>query len=209
MRYRIWWALVLLLSCAANSTSGFRAERKLTAADYPGSLGSPADHPGDFIRRQAIVAHFPGHEQSFEAVLQKKGDKLTLIGLAPFGIKAFVLEQSASGVTFKPYLHRDMPFPPEFMLNDIRRTYFDGLSSGALSDGWHEVVQDGERVRELWAGGRLLERHFARLSGGPAGEISIVYVDGMSGPQSPALIELDNGWFGYHLTIRTVSEQAL
>lgn len=196
---------VVLTACATHRPP----PKQLAANDYPGTLVSPASQPGDFLLRQQLVASFPGGTQSFEAVLQKKGDKLTLIALTPFGTKAFVLEQSGTDVTFTPYLSRELPFPPRFILNDVQRTYFKGLPHAPLSDGWHHEEREGERISERWANGRLMERHFLRLEQDPPGEIAVTYVDGMADGRSPPRIEFENGWFGYHLSISTVSETTL
>jgi hypothetical protein len=193
---RAWWA-ALVLSCATARP----VAHKLTASDYPGVLTSPGSVP-DFFRRQTITSRFNGRVQSFEAVLQKRGDTLTLVGLTPFGSKAFVLQQVGTEVRFTPILLRETPFPVEFILNDIQRTYFRGIpSSASMADGWHEEARDGELVRERWSSGHLQQRRFARLTGCPPGEVRIVFVSG-----AIPRIELDNEWFGYHLTITTTYE---
>jgi hypothetical protein len=181
----------------------------LKARDYPMALTPPSQHPGDFLRRQTLVARYQSHTSSFEAVLQKKGDVLTLIGLTPFGTKAFVLTQTGVEVKFTSFIPRELPFPPQYILNDIDRTYFQGILEGVLPDGTHTADRNGEQIRERWEKGRLQERRFTRLAHDPPGEIVITYAGGMDGGRSPALIEFENGWFGYHLAITTVSEEAL
>ncbi len=194
--------LIFCVSCAAARSP------PTLMVDYPGELTSPSDHPGAFVRRQQITARYGNEVRSFEAVLQKQDDTLTLIGLLPFG-KAFVLEQRGREVSFQSFLPRDPPFPPRFVLQDIHRTYFGGIGDGVLSDGEHAIDRNGEHLREVWSGGRLLERHFARLDGQPPGEIVIRYDGGMAPGLSPKRLVLDNGWFAYQLTIETVSEEPL
>ncbi|HEX4382394.1 MAG TPA: DUF3261 domain-containing protein [Myxococcales bacterium] len=190
--------LLLLVACAAPRPK-----------EYPGTLLPPAHTAGDFVRTQKLVAHFQGQTRSMDAVLQKEGDLLTLIGMTPFGSKAFVLQQQGVEVSFKSYVAFEMPFPPKYILLDVQRVYFAGLDGAPLPDGEHTAQRDGEQIVEAWQGGRLLRRTFTRLSGDPAGAITVTYQGGMAGGISPAKIEIDNGWVGYQLSINTVQEQRL
>jgi len=176
---------------------------------YPGVLTRPAAHPGDFLRRQKLTARFGEQTQSFEAVLQKQGDKLKLLGLTPFGTKAFLLEQDGLEVTFTSYLPRELPFPPRYILQDVHRVYFSSAPGEPPADGEHAREQQGEKITELWRGGRLLERRFTRVAADPPGVLAITYQGGMAGSTSPRLIAIDNGWLGYSLSIETLSEQTL
>ncbi len=195
-------SLLTLSACAA-------VPPRPPARPYPGALSRPSLHPGDFLRRQKLVARFGESTQAFEAVLQKQGDQLRLIGLTPFGTKAFLLEQDGLEVKFTSYVARELPFPPRYILQDVERVYFGGLSEAPLPDGDHQGERDGERVLETWRGGRLLERRFERLAADPPGVLAIRYLGGMVPGTSPRLIEIDNGWLGSQLTIETVSEQKL
>jgi hypothetical protein len=194
---------LVLAACATTPAHG------PAIPEYPTMLSSPASHPGNFIRRQKLVVEYRGNTRGFEAVLQKKNDEITLVGLTPFGTKAFVLTQTGVEVRFTTYFAQAMPFPPRYMLNDVSRTYFGGIGDQALSDGEHQVDRDGERIWERWKDGRLMQRRFTRVAGDPPGQIVISYVGGMEGSRSPALIEFDNGWLGYHLSVSTLSEEVL
>lgn len=192
--------LLILAACAAS---------RPPQREYPGTLSPPSRSPGDFLRTQRLVARYGGETRSMDAVLQKEGDLLTLIGMTPFGSKAFVLQQQGLEVTFQSYVPFELPFPPKYILLDVQRVYFPGIPGSPLADGQHEAERDGERIVERWKGGRLMERTFTRLSGDAAGAITIVYEGGMAGGTSPAKIEVDNGWVGYRLSITTVQEQRL
>jgi hypothetical protein len=163
-----------------------------------------------FLLRQHVVAHHTGHQEgSFDAVLQKSGAEVLLIGLTPFGTKAFELARNEGGLHFKSYVPMKLPFPPRYIFDDIARTYFSGLAGTPLSDGVRTAEVGGEWITEQWKNGRLVTRQFVRAAGRPEGEIRIDYGGGMVGKDSPRVIELDNGWIGYHLTIVTLSEQSL
>jgi hypothetical protein len=201
---RLWSAGLLLAAACATSQ-----RTRSSVPDYPTppvDVGSPR---GDFLRRQELVVRYREKTRSFDVVLQKRGNELLLLGLGPFGIKAFALSQTGTVVSFRPYLPVQLPFPPRYVLNDIARTYFLSIGEGPLPDGVHEIERDGEQIRERWENGRLLERRFVRLSHDPPGAIVIRYVGGMVDAHAPSLIEFDNGWLGYHLSISTVSEESL
>ncbi len=162
-----------------------------------------------FVRQQHIAARHGEQAGAFDAVLQKKGADLLLVGLTPFGTRAFTLELVGGELHATTSVPLPLPFPPRYVLDDVERTYFAGLEGAPLADGTHVVERGGERVTELWAAGRLQRRTFVRVSGDLPGEVRIDFVGGMSEDRSPARIEFDNGWFGYHLTITTTGEQDL
>jgi uncharacterized protein DUF3261 len=200
------FTLALTLACGCGAV---RPTPTAPAPEYPGALTPPPLYGGDFLRSQKVVARYGGSTRSFSAVLQKQADTLTLIGLTPFGTKAFVIEQVGVAVKFTSYLPGEFPFPPRYVLFDIHRVYFGGLGGAPLPDGEHLAERNGERIREVWKGGRLFERAFTRLADDPPGEMVIGYEGGMAPGLSPARIEIDNGWVGYHLSIATVSEERL
>ena len=199
MRSAALAAITLGLACAGA--------RPRPPRDYPGFLVRPSEVPGNFVRVQKLVARFGTGEHSLEAVLQKKGDDLTLIGLSPFRTRLFVLEQHGLEIKFTSYLPQEMPFPPRYILYDVDRVYFAGLPGAPLADGEHEAEIAGEHVHESWEKGKLLARDFSRPE--LEGRIVITYHPGMDPGISPPRIEIENGWVGYHLTITTVSEQKL
>lgn len=176
---------------------------------YPGVMASPqalAEYP-DFLARQSLVGRYGPREVHGEVVVQKRGGTLTLIGMSAFGSKAFVIQQDAQGVRSQEILPGSLPFPAQFMLLDVHRAMFMGLSE--KTDGDHRGRRDGELVRETRAGGKLLRRSFRRLDRRPRGTITIDYVGGMIDARPPAKIVLDNQWFGYTVEISTVSWQAI
>lgn len=175
---------------------------------YPGDLRATSDLGPDFTLRQEIAITFGDREARFEAVLEKRGDLLLLLALSPFGSRAFAIEQRGTSVELTRFVDEELPFPPRWVLLDVHRTLFLGLGAGPRPDGWTEEERAGERVRERWSGGRLLERTFDRLDGEPEGRIRIEYGDGMAPGEPPPLIHFDNGWLGYRIVIRTMDTPA-
>jgi hypothetical protein len=167
-------------------------------------LGDP------FIARQRVTASYGGRQTSFDAVLQHDGKELILLALTPMGTKAFVLRQRGADLEYRSFIERALPFPPGYVMLDIHRTFFIGLPRPPYPDGEHGLRRGDQRISEVWRGGRLLQRRFApsrRRDG--AGQVSIDYGEGMKGKHPPPVVQLENGRFGYRLTIRTLSYQEL
>jgi hypothetical protein len=189
---------LLALSCGANAPE--RAPPRI----YPGELRAPSAYPGAFMLRWQVTALYGEKRVTFDAVLQKRADELTLLGLTPYGSRAFLVRQNGAVVSFENYLSEELPFPPRYILLDVHRTMLGGISEtgAALPDGVHSAPRGDEVVRERWTGGRLVERVFRRASNDPPGEITITYEGGMiPGREAPRRIVFKNGWFGYRLEI--------
>jgi hypothetical protein len=199
-------ALMALMACAPRAST----PPDPSQMRYPGVL-VPAQAlaaRGDFLARQTLVGRQGEREIHGEVVVQKRGEALTLIGMTPFGSKGFVIQQDATGVKSQEVLEGALPFPAEFMLLDVHRALFMGLSEGT-GDGVRKGEREGEAITELWQGGKLLRRTFRRLDRRPRGDITIEYVGGMAGERPPARIVFTNGWFGYTIEIATVSWQPI
>jgi hypothetical protein len=194
--------------CACSSSPGPKA------APTPDVvvLHTPNELPGDFLDRQTIHAVYGKRSASFDAVLQKRGNEIVLIGMTPFGSRAFVLKQTGLDVSFESFVPQELPFPPSYILLDVERVFFGGVAPAgqALPDGSHEAPRDAEIVSETWQGGLLKQRRFRKASGQPAGDVVIDYGPGMPpGGPPPEKITYSSGWYGYRLEIVTVGHQAL
>lgn len=199
-------------SCGKQESAppeGSGAPASLSDADYPGALAPSLSGP-DFLARQRLDGKIRDRTIHGEAVLQKQGEALTLIGLTPFSTKAFVAKQQAGQVEHQVFAPEGrLPFPPRFMLLDINRVLFLGLPGAPLADGVHFGTIGEETVVEQWQGGALQSRRFERKDGKPAGAIVITYEGGMPGGKLPARVRLDNQWFGYQIVIETFDWRAL
>lgn len=180
---------------------------------YPGELISTTEMGEGFLARQKLKGRFGEREFAFEAVLQLHGDTLTVLGLTPFGTKAFVLRQTGTEVEFEPLIDREIPFPPEYMLQDIHRAWLWHArlpwGAGPPAQGSASAEVAGERVVETWTGEGLVRRSFVRLDGEPAGEIRIDYMGAHRAGRPAKRVILDNGWFGYRLEIETTQWRKL
>ncbi len=209
---------LLVPGCVPRSVTTASPEELANA--YPTVIQSPEALGPDFVMEQEVTMIHAEGQNSFRAVLQKRGDELVLLGLAPHGGRAFVLTQRGQEVTFESFMPEELPFPPRYILYDIHRTWFSGVdrAQGAASEvdseGWREVERDGERVREHVGPAGVTERRFSRLNGEPAGEIIVSYGEGLplGAPHQarpPAETTFDNQWFGYQGIVRTLSWEAL
>jgi hypothetical protein len=199
--------LALLGSCGPPPAAG-------PLPEYPGTLTavselrSPSALGEAFAFEHRVRSESPEGTHEFRAVLQKQGDTLVIVGLGPHGGRGFSLTQRGEEIEFESQLPRELPFPPRFMLLDVHRVWFRGLD-GPLPDGEHRGELDGEEIVERWENSRLMERNFRRIDGEPPGLIRVIYEGGLGGDEPPPVVRYDNGWFGYRLTITTLSHQRI
>ena len=197
--------LLLLLLVACGPKPPPRAA-DIEGPGYPTVLTPPSELGADFAMQQQVTMRHARGENSFSAVLQKQGDTLTLLALGPHGGRAFSLVQRGQEVEFESYVDIELPFPPEYILHDVHRTWFARTQ---------QAEADGERIDETRDDqGRLLERCFERLDERPAGRLCVRYAGGLdaNAPQQvspPDEVVLDNGWFGYTATVRTSNWQRI
>ena len=175
---------------------------------YPTTLQPPHTFGPDFVLQQQVSIAYSGQQRSFEAVIQKTGDRLVVLGLAPHGGRGFALTQKGVEVHFQRFVPERLPFPPRFILYDVFRTWFYRAPPGTIE-------RDGERVTTIVDdAGAIVERRCVRLDGERPGAIVVRYEGGLApgAPDSappPAEVTFDNGWFGYRSTIRTLRWQPL
>lgn len=163
--------------------------------EYPAVLHPPAELHPDFSVHQHITASSRGHSGSFDAVVQKHGNKLVVVGLGPASVRMFVLEQTASGITFEQSFGPTLPFPPRNIVVDVHRTFFKVLPEGVRAG-----TIDDERVEEDWRGAELAERRFFRAD--REKPVTVHYGPGCTRARcAPSTIKLNNPWFHYELSI--------
>ncbi len=183
-----------------------------TDMDYPGTLQPAATLPQDLLWQQRITATWgEDGQRGFDAAVQKQGETLTVLGLSPIGAVGFAMILRGTTIELQNQSEQELPFPPRFILLDVQRTFYPWLTPAVGSDGGRTGIVGDERVQEIWRDGRLLERRFTRLDGKPEGAITITYDwrDTEAQRIAPVRTVLDNGWFGYRLTVDTHTETRL
>ncbi len=194
---RTFWCAFVLVGCASAPP----APRE-PVPDYPGVLHPPSELSPDFAVEQHVEVRQGERRGGFDAVLQKRGDELVLVGLGPMGVRGFVLRQEGEAVRFEQTLGPRLPFPPRNVLVDVHRAFFKRLprESGA-ADGEVRGHLDDEEVTETWRGGELTERRYARPSFRP-GSVRVLYGAGCTASLcTPETVKIVNEWFGYELVI--------
>ena len=201
---------VLALSAACRTQTESEPPTKSAPRAYPGTLRAPDTMGPDVQWRQRVTAQWgEARKESFEAVLSKADAELLLVGLSPMGQPGFVLRYAGEDVEFENRSPRELPFPPRYIVLDVQRTFFPWIPGDAPKDGERTDRIDGEVIKERWVDGHLAHRSFEREDGEPAGVIAIAYDGWEPGADAPRRAVLDNGWFGYRLTIETVDQQRL
>lgn len=180
--------------------------QKQPVRDYPGTLRPPTQLGSDFQWRQEVTAQWPQGTRSFDAVLSKTGDELLMVGLGPMDTPGFVLTLDATAqLKFENHTGQAVHFNPRYVVLDVQRVFYPWFPNAA-TDGTRETVADDERVTETWNNGTLTTRTFQRLDNNPPGSIVITYEGWKPGNRAPQRAILDNRWFGYKLTVKTVDQ---
>ncbi len=179
-------------------------------ADVVSELLPVAALEGDWLLRQRVAIRWDEREERFDAVLQKRGDALTLLGLGPMSRVGFSLRLDRDGVAFENRTDRALPFEPAFILADVQRVFFPWLEQAAACgncerSGRRGAVAIAERRRD----GRLAERRFWWPAQPERGSIVVRFVDRLLESDVPRRATLEHGGLGYSISIETLSAQRL
>lgn len=185
-------------------------------ADYPCVLHDPGTLPHDFMVRQhlAIHAQHDGKpvDGELDAVLQKQGDTLLIIGFGPMNVKLFTLTHRGDRIEFVQFYGPALPFSPRDVVVDVHRVFFKRLPPPA-EPAYAGVVRgelDGETVEETWRDGQLGARVFTRPGSALRGAVRVELGPGCTMARcEPAWATLRNEWFDYTLTITSEAYEAL
>ncbi len=191
--------ILLLLSCLAAATGCGGASHPHSRHQV--SLPPVAGLGGDFVWRQRIVARHAKGDMSFGSVLEKRGNHLTLLGLTPFGTRAFLLEQDGARFHFRTFMPQRLPFPPEYILTDVHRVFH---LSASEPQGWHCRLHTKVRTCDYWHGSRLLKRALFHNTSPKRAFVTISYGEGYVSHRPPRHITLVNHEYGYSLDITTL-----
>lgn len=204
-------ALGLVAVLAAGAGCGGPARHVVLSAsapsEYPFVLHDPATLPHDFLVRQHLTVHARRDGQpvdgQFDAILQKQGDTLLIVGLGPMNVKAFTLEQRGDRIEFTQFFGPELPFSPRNVVVDVHRVFFQHLPPPAADySGVARGELDGEAVEQTWQGGELRRAVFTRPGSALRGAVTVELGPGCT-PDAcePASATLRNEWFGYALEI--------
>ena len=165
---------------------------------------------GDRSMQQRVTVRWNGREESFDSVFQKRQGELLLVGLGPMNTVGFTLKLDQVGLKFENRSGRAIPFRPEHILADVQRVFYPWLeATPACQACERRGMKNGLEVYERIGDVTLEERRFRDPIRPSRGEVVIRYEDWMTDPPVPKRAVLDNGWFGYELTIETWSVDRL
>lgn len=190
--------LMLLTACAPRDGAG-----TMPIDETPPPLLPVAAFPGDFMLEQHVTARYRDREDGFDAVLQKRDDVLSLVGLGPMGTVAFVVNVTDAGVTLENNSPEDVPFSPAHIVADVQRVFYPWLSGEPDAEGRRHGEALDMTIDERFESGRLVERRFTRPD--IAGAIVVTYEGWTLSDIAPTRVVLENGFYGYALEIETFS----
>ena len=101
-------------------------------ADCPGRLRSTQEIEGDWVIHEQVRVTGGGVDESYGLVVQKTGPKLVMLGLTPFGAKAFSVVQIGTQTWSESYLGPATVVPPDNVLRDLHRALFLTVADPAL-----------------------------------------------------------------------------
>jgi len=165
---------------------------------------------GDLILQQTVTIRWRDREKSFDAVLQKRGDELLLLGLGPMNSVGFTLTLDDLGVRLENRSGREMPFEPERILADVQRVFYPWIAAEEpCTQCERHAARAGLDISERIGPEYLEERRFEDSNARGRGEIVVRYEEWMDGGSIPGRAVLNNGWYGYELTVVTRSVERL
>lgn len=189
---------LLLPSACGGARRHATALAELAPLDA-GPLLPPDAFAPDFAWRQRVTATWPTGVERFEAVVQKRGGVLTMIGLSPMGSPGFVISLGTDGVvTLDNRSGRELPFDPTYVLADVQRAFYPWPDTVGVVRLEETTNADGTRLRR-----------FTRTDAPDRGEVRVELGETATGDDVPATVSLTSGWFGYSLEIETVEQQRL
>jgi hypothetical protein len=198
-----------MLGCGMLQTEAHRPPRTDAVLDAPILLpvGALAE---DVVMQQRVTVRWKDREESFGAVLQKRGQELLLLGLGPMNTVGFRLSLVEGHVSFENRTGRDVPFVPERILADVQRVFYpwiEGESRCTRCD--RRGVRGDLEIVEHIGDEHLEQRRFFVRDRPERGEIVVRYDDWPRDAIAPHRAVLSNGWFGYELLIETTSAERL
>lgn len=175
----------------------------------------------DVFLRQRVTIDWPGESARFDAVLEKRGDRLRLVGLGPMSIPGFVLTLEDGRVEVENRTGRPLVFDPRHILADVQRVFFPWHprdARAARPDVTRTFERSGQRIVERFAAGELVARDFlsaaAAAPDGTAGEdadvsIAVRYDGWHANPRVPRKARVEHRRLDYRLEVETLEARHL
>jgi hypothetical protein len=212
--------IATLLVAAGCGPSGSHQRQPTLAKLTPLRLLPVSALDESFIWEQRVTASWKragaGKQPSsgsagFDAVLQRRGDQLLLVGLSPMKTPGFIVTYQNGRVSFKNNSKRRLPFSPRYMIADVQLAFFPwlGPQNQAGFTGKRSGVRGRLLIEEHYKKGRLSRRVFRRRDAPGLGQVVVEYSGWQAGQSAPRKTVLRSGWYGYRLTIETLTQRRL
>ncbi|MEZ4359280.1 MAG: DUF3261 domain-containing protein [Kofleriaceae bacterium] len=210
-------ALVFAIALPACGAAGPRRAtvRTTDPSSYPCVLHAPGTLSPDFSVHQSLIlrARRDGRpvEGELDAVVQKQGDTLLIVGLGPMNVRYFTLRHQGELIEFAQDAGPSLPVSPRDIVADVHRVFFKRLPAPAPDyTGVLEGVLDDEAVSETWQGGALRVREFTRPGSAFRGAVRVEFGAGCTAAAcQPETVHLRNDWFDYTLELSNDSYEVL
>jgi hypothetical protein len=201
-------SVVLAGGCSRKSRDPSSAPLK-ARGEYRGPLVDPAEIPGDFLWEQRVSASHGQNKGAFDAVLQKRGAELLILGLTPMKTRGFTITQRGTDFEYKQFVPFELPFSPASVLYDVHRCFFFELLDGFPTSGSRKSTLEREVLTDDFMGGRLQRRTFENVA--DSGEqLTVRYgPPGYALGAPPRTVTLVNAAYGYQLTVTTTAVHQL
>ena len=95
--------------------------RPARIAECPGPIPPSSASSGDFTRRLRVHVESGEVSEGYQVIVQKRADRLTVIGLTRFGARAFSIVQIGDQLTVESSLKPIESVPPANVLRDLYR----------------------------------------------------------------------------------------
>jgi hypothetical protein len=157
MRWAIGLSLSLLQACTHLAPTGTQG-----TATRP--LVPPASLAADRAANQVVRGAFGEREMTFNCVLSKQGNVLTVVGLTAMGVRAFTLKYDGQTINVENNLPVPPQLTPELLLADIQLVFWplSALQPALAAAGW-QLTEPFSGTRRLRRGDTLAaEVHYDR-----------------------------------------------
>jgi hypothetical protein len=123
----------------------------------------------------------------------------------------FIVTYQNGRVSFKNNSKRRLPFSPRYMIADVQLAFFPwlGPQNQAGFTGKRSGVRGRLLIEEHYKKGRLSRRVFRRRDAPGLGQVVVEYSGWQAGQSAPRKTVLRSGWYGYRLTIETLTQRRL
>lgn len=204
-RYR--WVLLLVFiafafesGCAANKS---RHQQWMSHDAGPGPLAPLPENMKDFFAEHEVTIQWGERSRTFRAVLQYRNHTLDLIVLGPMEQPVVRIYQKGEEVGVERLVQVALPFEPEYILADVQKAFFRWDDVNDSDDHAGRGTYQSLTWTETRNGARVQRREFQREDLPQDLPLRVEYTYEQDDAM-PSHVQLENTWFGYTLTIRTL-----